>query len=61
MIGFWIFVIVLVICITIVICVFLQNEGTSKWAMRRELENIASRLSRIDKALEEIGRKGGAE
>lgn len=52
MIGFWIFLIVLIICITIVICTFLKNEGTSKWDMHGNLVNIERRLTKIDERLE---------
>lgn len=50
--GFWIFLIVITVCITIVICTFLKNEGIAKWDMRSNLRNIECRLSRIDEKLE---------
>lgn len=62
MVGLWIFGCVFVICATIVICVFLKCEGVSKWDMRQNLRNIESRLSSIDRTLDNMAnRKDGVK
>jgi hypothetical protein len=59
MVGFWIFVIVLTICATFVICVFLDNakEHFPLWDTKRRWEEIDRRLKRIEEALAKMGGK----
>lgn len=43
--GFWIFLIVITVCITIVICTFLKNGGIAKLDMRATLEILSVGLA----------------
>lgn len=61
MIGFWIFVIVLVICATVVICVFLQNADSFKaWDVDKRLREVNNHLCVIEEDLRKL-LKGGVE
>jgi hypothetical protein len=59
MVGFWVFLCLLLICATIVICVWLSNsnENYSSWETRNGIEKICIRLSRIEEALAKMGGK----
>ena len=54
MVGFWIFMIVLIICITIVICVFLNcAEGLKIYDVKIGMREINRRLYDIESTLAE--------
>lgn len=57
MVGFWIFIIVLTICATFVICVFLANanENFQLWDTKFRWREIDQRLKRIEEALSKMG------
>ena len=71
MVGFWIFAIVLVVCITIVICIAISNTevvntGQIKNGIERIEKNVYElehRMERFEKATNEILEfmKGGAK
>jgi len=57
MVGFWIFIIVLTICATFVICVFLNNADANfkLWDTKFRWREIDQRLKRIEEALAKMG------
>ena len=57
MIGFWVFFVVVIICVTVVVCVFLNNanENFNLWATKNKLDDIINRLERIEEALAKMG------
>lgn len=57
MIGFWIFITVLIICIAVVICVFLENADYSiAYSTRKDMRSIEEKLTNIEEML-----KGGTD
>ena len=59
MVGFWIFLIALLICATIIICVFLYNakENFPLWDTKRRWEDIDRKLKHIEEVLANMGGK----
>ena len=59
MVGFWIFLIVLLICATIITCVFLYStkENFPLWETKRQLRYITTMLEEMKEALAKMGGK----
>lgn len=54
MIWFWLFMIILIICITVVVCVFLQNaDNLHIYEVHRAFREIDCRLERIEESITE--------
>lgn len=55
--GFWIFICLLLICATIIICTFLSNakENFSLWETKRGIRNICIRLDHIEEVVKPKG------
>lgn len=55
MIGAWIFAIVVVICITVIICVLVCNADiTSACMVNAQIRNIKHRLDDIEESIKEL-------
>lgn len=62
MVGFWIFAIVLVMCVTIVICTIVYNaDGLDVWKIQRQIDEMDRNIRMIGKVLEEAMKEGGQD